>query len=134
MSTILIASLQPGQGRTAIAAGLGARLAAEGRAVRLMRLRSNDDADPAARDDAQALASVPGCEAERSAASEQEALSATQGDARTLHLVESPAGVPNELVTVPGGGHGGFTIEENIRIYRAIRNFLSAHDLTETSN
>ena len=51
-----------------------------------------------------------------------------------LHEALDAAGVPNELVTVPGGGHGGFTIEENIRIYRAIRNFLSAHDLTETSN
>ena len=44
-------------------------------------------------------------------------------------------GVPNELVTVPGGGHGGFTDEENQRIYAAIRDFLSAHGLaTRTSN
>ena len=45
------------------------------------------------------------------------------------------AGVPNELVTVPGGGHGGFTHEENMRIYEAIRDFLGTHGLTTpTSN
>ena len=54
--------------------------------------------------------------------------------ATTLHEALDRAGVPNELVTVPGGGHGAFSIEENIRIYGAIRNFLAAHDLTNTSN
>ena len=46
-----------------------------------------------------------------------------------LHEALDDVGVPNELVTVPGGGHGGFTIEENLRIYAAIRSFLSTHGL-----
>jgi acetyl esterase/lipase len=37
------------------------------------------------------------------------------------------AGVPNQLVTVPKGGHGGFSVEENLRIYAAIRAFLEKH-------
>ena len=45
------------------------------------------------------------------------------------------AGVPNELVTVPEGGHGGFTDEQNVRIYAAIRAFLGTHGLpAPTSN
>lgn len=37
------------------------------------------------------------------------------------------AGVSNEFVTVPKGGHGGFSVEENLRIYAAIRAFLEKH-------
>ena len=37
------------------------------------------------------------------------------------------AGVANQLVTVPKGGHGGFTVDENLRIYTAIRAFLDKH-------
>ena len=37
------------------------------------------------------------------------------------------AGVPNELVTVPKGGHGGFSVDENLWIYSAIRAFLDRH-------
>ena len=52
-----------------------------------------------------------------------------------LHEALDEAGVPNELVTVPGGGHGGFTDAENVQIYTAIRDFLSTHSvLTATSN
>ncbi|MSO30782.1 MAG: alpha/beta hydrolase [Acidobacteria bacterium] len=36
-------------------------------------------------------------------------------------------GVANQLVTVPNGGHGGFSVEENLRIYAAIRAFLEKH-------
>ena len=36
---------------------------------------------------------------------------------------------PNELVTVTGGKHGGFTPEERIRAYIAIRKFLARHGL-----
>jgi acetyl esterase/lipase len=39
------------------------------------------------------------------------------------------AGVPNELVTIPGGKHGNFTAEERIRIYTAVRAFLEKHGL-----
>jgi acetyl esterase/lipase len=37
------------------------------------------------------------------------------------------AGVPNELVTIPGGHHGGFTREEDLRAYSAIDAFLRRH-------
>ncbi len=40
------------------------------------------------------------------------------------------AGVTNELVTVPGGGHGGFTAEWNLRAYAAIENFLKRVGVT----
>jgi acetyl esterase/lipase len=39
------------------------------------------------------------------------------------------AGVPTELVTVPGGKHGNFTFDENVKIYAAIRSFLARHNL-----
>jgi acetyl esterase/lipase len=40
------------------------------------------------------------------------------------------AGVDGELVTIPGGKHGGFTRAENERAYAAIRAFLARHGLT----
>lgn len=43
------------------------------------------------------------------------------------------AGVPTEMVTVPGGRHGGFTFEENVRIYAAIRSFLAKHSLSRAT-
>jgi acetyl esterase/lipase len=39
------------------------------------------------------------------------------------------AGVPNQLYTVPGGHHGGFTAAENVGVYKTIRAFLKAHGL-----
>lgn len=39
------------------------------------------------------------------------------------------ADVPNELLTIPGGKHGGFTPEERTRIFATIRQFLSKHGL-----
>jgi len=39
------------------------------------------------------------------------------------------AGVSTELVTVPGGKHGNFTFDENLKIYAAIRGFLAKHNL-----
>jgi dipeptidyl aminopeptidase/acylaminoacyl peptidase len=44
-----------------------------------------------------------------------------------LHQALAEAGVPNELVTVPGGGHGGFTDAESVRIHASIREFLRTH-------
>jgi acetyl esterase/lipase len=35
------------------------------------------------------------------------------------------AGVPHQLVTIPGGKHGGFTPDERTKIFVAIRQFLS---------
>ncbi len=46
-----------------------------------------------------------------------------------LHEALDEAGVPNELVTIEGGGHGGFSAEENQHIYAAIRAFLGKHGL-----
>jgi acetyl esterase/lipase len=46
-----------------------------------------------------------------------------------LHEALDKAGVPNELVTVPGGKHGGFTVEENVKNYTAIRSFLIKYKL-----
>lgn len=39
------------------------------------------------------------------------------------------AGVPTELVTVPGGKHGNFTFDENVKVYAAIRGFLVKHNV-----
>jgi acetyl esterase/lipase len=39
------------------------------------------------------------------------------------------AGVPNQLVTIPGGKHGGFNHDETLRAYSAIRDFLSKYNL-----
>lgn len=43
------------------------------------------------------------------------------------------AGVANELVTVDGGGHGGFTTEEENRAYASIEAFLRKTGVMETS-
>jgi acetyl esterase/lipase len=39
------------------------------------------------------------------------------------------AGVPNEFFTVPGGKHGGFSPEQNVKVYGVIRAFLKKHAL-----
>ena len=41
--------------------------------------------------------------------------------------------VDGELVTIPGGKHGGFTRAENQRAYDAIKVFLAKHGLTATA-
>ncbi len=46
-----------------------------------------------------------------------------------LHKALSDAGVPNELVTIKGGGHGGFTDAELEHAYTKIRAFLRSHGL-----
>ncbi|HYL39456.1 MAG TPA: alpha/beta hydrolase [Bryobacteraceae bacterium] len=66
---------------------------------------------------------------------------AIQGDAdpvvpyqHSVRLTEAltKAGVPNRLVTVPGGKHGNFTAEERTKIYVAIREFLAKSGLGGT--
>jgi len=42
-----------------------------------------------------------------------------------LHRELREAGVINELITVPGGGHGGFPAQEMLRIYEGIFDFLA---------
>lgn len=39
------------------------------------------------------------------------------------------AGVSNDFFTVPGGKHGGFSADENIKVYAAIKAFLKKHNL-----
>ena len=44
-----------------------------------------------------------------------------------LHEGLDQVGVPNQLVTIPGGGHGGFPPDEMRRSHEAIRAFLAQH-------
>lgn len=44
-----------------------------------------------------------------------------------LHEALGKAGVPHELVTIPGGRHGGFGPEQDTRAYAAIAAFLTRH-------
>ncbi|HUI10975.1 MAG TPA: alpha/beta hydrolase [Bacteroidota bacterium] len=46
-----------------------------------------------------------------------------------LHRALTDAGVPNRLLTVPGGKHGGFSREELSGAYQAIHEFLSRYGL-----
>jgi acetyl esterase/lipase len=46
-----------------------------------------------------------------------------------LHEALAKVNVPNQLVTIPGGGHGGFTPEERLRIYTTIREFLTKNGI-----
>jgi acetyl esterase/lipase len=41
-----------------------------------------------------------------------------------LHDALNRAGVPNQLVTIPGGKHGGFSKEETLKVFSTIREFL----------
>lgn len=49
--------------------------------------------------------------------------------ATRLHALLDEWGAPNRLLTIEGGGHGGFSPDENQRIYAAIRAFLGEHGL-----
>jgi acetyl esterase/lipase len=44
-----------------------------------------------------------------------------------LHEALDDAGVPNKLLTIPGGKHGGFTREQMLTIFSSIREFLAQH-------
>ncbi len=46
-----------------------------------------------------------------------------------LHEALAKVNVPNQLVTIPGGGHGNFTPEQRDRIYITIREFLAKNGL-----
>lgn len=41
-----------------------------------------------------------------------------------LHEALTKAGVKNQLYTIPGGGHGGFTDEEELKAWDVVRTFL----------
>ncbi len=49
-----------------------------------------------------------------------------------LHEGLDRVGVPNQLVTIPGGGHGGFPPDEMRRSHEAIRAFLAKHVATKS--
>jgi acetyl esterase/lipase len=44
-----------------------------------------------------------------------------------LHKVLDAAKVPNQLYTVPGANHGGFTFDQNQKAWEAVRRFLDEH-------
>ena len=46
-----------------------------------------------------------------------------------LHEALNKVGVPNQLITIPGGGHGNFTPEQRTMIYTTIREFLAKHKI-----
>jgi acetyl esterase/lipase len=46
-----------------------------------------------------------------------------------LHKALQEAGVPNQLLTIPGGKHGNFNPEERTKIFVTIREFLNKHGL-----
>jgi acetyl esterase/lipase len=49
-----------------------------------------------------------------------------------LHDALRQANVPNQLVTIRGGGHGSFTDEQTINAFRQIWSFLNAQDVLAT--
>ena len=51
--------------------------------------------------------------------------------ATRLHEALNKAGVPNQLLTIPGGKHGGFTQEETLKIFATIQQFLQKHGLVK---
>ncbi len=57
-------------------------------------------------------------------------------DSVSLRDALTAAGVPNELVSVPGGKHGRFRWSDDdiIRVQRRIESFLSSRGLTETKH
>ena len=46
-----------------------------------------------------------------------------------LHEALTKAGVTNQLLTIAGGKHGGFTPDERTRIFLTIREFLTKNGL-----
>jgi acetyl esterase/lipase len=46
-----------------------------------------------------------------------------------LHKALTAAGVQNRLMTIPGGRHGGFTRDQLIAVYAAIREFLDQNGI-----
>lgn len=48
-----------------------------------------------------------------------------------LHRALDEATVPNQLLTIPGGTHGGFKRDESSRIYATIRTFLRKHGIAK---
>ncbi|HEY6953359.1 MAG TPA: alpha/beta hydrolase [Bacteroidota bacterium] len=51
------------------------------------------------------------------------------GQAVALHKALSKSGVPNQLLTIKGGKHGGFTRQQTLDSFDVIREFLSKNGL-----
>ena len=51
-----------------------------------------------------------------------------------LHEALAKVGVPNQLMTIPGGGHGNFTPEQRTMIYSTIRQFLAKNRIAGDEN
>lgn len=49
-----------------------------------------------------------------------------------LHEALNKAGVANQLLTIPGGGHGNFTPEQRVQIFTTIREFLAKYSVGGT--
>ena len=49
--------------------------------------------------------------------------------ATRFHQALDAAGVANELLTIPGAGHGGFNAEQTLKVKRTIERFLKKHGL-----
>jgi dipeptidyl aminopeptidase/acylaminoacyl peptidase len=49
--------------------------------------------------------------------------------ATKLHAALQQAGSTSELVTIPGGRHGGFPAPEQLRALDAVRAFLAKHGI-----
>lgn len=49
--------------------------------------------------------------------------------ATRLHKALDGAHIPNELLTIPGAGHGGFNAEQTLKIQHTISRFLKEHGL-----
>jgi dipeptidyl aminopeptidase/acylaminoacyl peptidase len=48
-----------------------------------------------------------------------------------LHKMLDQSGVPNRLVTIPGGGHGGFSRQALVESFSDIRDFLTKNGVLE---
>ena len=47
--------------------------------------------------------------------------------ARRFHELLNQANVANQLLTIPGGGHGEFGYSKNLDIYKNIKSFLKKY-------
>jgi len=50
-------------------------------------------------------------------------------EAVRLHEALAKVNVPNQLLTIPGGGHGNFTAEQRVTAYATIKGFLAKNGL-----
>ncbi len=48
-----------------------------------------------------------------------------------LHAALEKAGVPNQLLTIPGGKHGGFNRDETLKIFTTIQAFLKKYGIAK---